>query len=108
MDTVGTSAIGSGGMHASVRLSLGRQTKEIKIPETIFSVYEAKRASEVAPGVGKVTDMAVLNEKGVTFLPETVFKALDSIERQKPSLTATELKKLSEACDGAFHEPAKK
>jgi 20S proteasome alpha/beta subunit len=107
MDTVGTSAIGSGGMHASVRLSLGRQTKEIKIPETIFSVYEAKRASEVAPGVGKFTDMAVLNDEGVTFVADAVFKALDSIERQKPPLTAAELKKLSDACGGAFHEPAK-
>jgi Proteasome subunit len=49
MDTVGTSAIGSGGLHASVRLNLGRQTREINLSETIFAVYEAKRASEVAP-----------------------------------------------------------
>ena len=31
MDTVGTSAIGSGGLHASVRLNLGHQTKDINL-----------------------------------------------------------------------------
>ena len=107
MDTVGTSAIGSGGLHASVRLNLGHQTKDINLSETIFAVYEAKRASEVAPGVGKVTDIAVLNSKGVSFVNEGVFKVLDSIERQKPSLNASELKKLKESCEGLHNEPTK-
>jgi hypothetical protein len=100
MDTVGTSAIGSGGLHAAIRLSLGRQARDIGLPETIFNVYEAKRASEVAPGVGKVTDIAVLNGCGVSFVDESVFKILDSIEKQKPSLSAEELEQLEKACEG--------
>jgi hypothetical protein len=107
MDTVGTSAIGSGGLHASVRLNLGRQTREINLAETIFAVYEAKRASEVAPGVGKVTDIAVLNGKGVSFIGDDVFKVLDSIERQKPSLSADELREIDASCEGLRHEPTK-
>jgi hypothetical protein len=107
MDTVGTSAIGSGGLHASVRLNLGRPTREINLPETIFAVYEAKRASEVAPGVGKFTDIAVLNGKGVAFVKDDVFKVLDSIERQKPSLNEDELKKIGDVCKELHNEPTK-
>jgi 20S proteasome alpha/beta subunit len=107
MDIVGFSAIGSGGMHASVRLSLGRQTKGLSIPETIFNVYEAKRASEVAPGVGRITDIAVLSGKTVKFLSEPVFEVLSKIEKERPSLQADDLKRLREVCGDAQNDPAK-
>jgi hypothetical protein len=38
---------------------------------------------------------------------EGVFKVLDSIERQKPSLNEDELKKLGEACKEFHNEPTK-
>jgi 20S proteasome alpha/beta subunit len=100
LDLVGFSAIGSGGMHALVRLSLGRQRKELSIPETVFNVYEAKKASEVAPGVGKVTDIAVLKGKTVKFLNDDVFKILDAIDREKPPLAQDDLTNLSNAIEG--------
>ena len=100
LDLVGFSAIGSGGMHALVRLSLGRQRKELSVPETIFNIYEAKKASEVAPGVGKVTDIAVLKGKTVHFLKEDVFDVLDAIDREKPPLAPDDLKKLTAAYGG--------
>ena len=100
MDTVGFCSIGSGGMHASVRLSLGRQSKELSVPETIFNVYEAKRASEVAPGVGKVTDIAVLSSKATKFLDQRVLDVLGKIERERPSLEPRDLDSLR----GAYEE----
>jgi 20S proteasome alpha/beta subunit len=107
MDIVGFSAIGSGGMHASVRLSLGHQTKELSIPETIFNVYEAKRASEVAPGVGKFTDVAILSGKAIKFLSEPMFEVLSKIEKERPSLQADDLKRLREVYENTPDEPAK-
>jgi 20S proteasome alpha/beta subunit len=55
LDKLGYAAIGSGGIHATTRLSLGSQTRDSGLAETVYRVYEAKRAAEVAPGVGPET-----------------------------------------------------
>lgn len=61
LDKLGYGATGSGGIHAVSTLNLCGQTRSHDLIETIFSVYSAKRAAEVAPGVGaKFTDLAVL------------------------------------------------
>jgi hypothetical protein len=59
-DKLGYAAIGSGGIHATMRLSLGAHTRNIPFVETLYAVYDAKRASEVAPGVGQQTDISVV------------------------------------------------
>ena len=56
-DKLGHAAIGSGGIHANMRLALGAQTSHSTLADTLYRVYEAKRASEVAPGVGQATDI---------------------------------------------------
>jgi hypothetical protein len=43
----------------------------------------------------------------VSFINENVFKVLDSIEKQKPSLNVEELQKLRQACEEFHNEPAK-
>jgi 20S proteasome alpha/beta subunit len=98
MDTVGYAAIGSGGMHAAIRLSLGRQSTAINLPETVGNVYEAKIASEAAPGVGKVTDIAVVNASGVQFFEDDAFNVLAEIHKERPSLNADDLEKLRKVC----------
>ena len=80
-----------------VRLALGHQTRELSIAETIFNVYEAKKASEVAPGVGKVTDIVILSGKAINFLTEPVFEVLSEISKERPTLEAADMKKLSQA-----------
>jgi len=102
LDTVGYTAIGSGGLHAAVRVSLAQHTKATPLVETVYSVYEAKRASEVAPGVGKLTDMAILKD-GATFeVPEQLFKVLEEIHKERPALSTAEQARLKEACDDCF------
>lgn len=108
MDTVGSSAIGSGGMHAAIRLSLARQAKDVTLSETIHNVYEAKIASEGAPGVGKVTDMAVLNAKGVTFIKDPVFEVLAAIHKERPALSDDDVAKLNASCKEYGDEQAPK
>jgi 20S proteasome alpha/beta subunit len=60
-DKLGYAAIGSGGQHALTSLHLGGHTANLSLDNTLFSVYTAKRASEVAPGVGHETNMAVIS-----------------------------------------------
>ena len=65
LDKLGYAASGSGGMHATTRLSLGSQTRESGLAETVYRVYEAKKAAEVAPGVGTETDLAIVEADAI-------------------------------------------
>jgi 20S proteasome alpha/beta subunit len=97
--TTGFGAIGSGGVHAGVRMSLGQHTKDASLTDTLYNVYEAKRASEVAPGVGKLTDLAVIQDGKIFFADKKLFEALESAHKEKPALSTKEQHALKEACD---------
>jgi ATP-dependent protease HslVU (ClpYQ) peptidase subunit len=97
LNTTGFAAIGTGGLHAGVRMSLAQHTKDASLVETIYNVYEAKRAAEVAPGVGKLTDLAVITNGAVKTAEKSLLDTLDQLH--KPTLSVPELKRLREACD---------
>jgi 20S proteasome alpha/beta subunit len=97
--TTGFGAIGSGAVHAGVRLSLGQHTQAASLVDTIYNVYEAKRASEVAPGVGKLTDLAVIRDGKIFFADADFFKALEKAHKEKPALSPAEQAHIKEACD---------
>ena len=99
METMGYGAVGSGGLHAAVRLSLGQQNKIAPILETVYNVYEAKKAAEVAPGVGKLTDLAIIKSGKVSFAETALLEVLEKAHKEKPSLTQTEQDELKKACD---------
>jgi len=88
-DKLGYQAIGTGGSHANILLSLTGQHRELSVPETVFNVYAAKVNAEVAPGVGPSTDMAVITESGTEFLTgdfiERLKNAQGKIKGQSPA-----------------------
>lgn len=90
VDTMGFAAIGSGGLHAAIRMTLGQHTKSASLADAIYGVYEAKKASEVAPGVGKLTDMAVVRNGQIRFADPQLFAKLDSVRKERPTLTDEE------------------
>ena len=63
MDKLGYATIGSGSIHALIWLQLSRQTRQTDVLTTLLDVYSAKRVSEVAPGVGKETDIAIIDDE---------------------------------------------
>jgi hypothetical protein len=68
LDKLGYSAIRSGANHALIRLSLLGQNTKLDLKSTVVNVCEAKRISELAPGVGRRTSIAVIDgSKGKTF-----------------------------------------
>ena len=99
VDTMGFAAIGSGGLHAAIRMTLGEHTKSATLADAINSVYEAKKASEVAPGVGKLTDMAVIRNGQIKFADPRLFAILDSARKERPTSTDEERISLQKACD---------
>lgn len=98
LQKLGHAAIGSGGIHALTRLSLVAQHRARSLSETLADVYSAKRAAEVAPGVGDATDMAVIDVSRVVWqCPREVIDELEKIHRSmtatlKPDLTALKSK----------------
>ncbi len=100
LDTTGYAAIGTGGLHAAVRLSLGQQNKDASLVDTIYNVYESKKASEVAPGVGKLTDMAVIKNGAIHFAQESLFELLEKVRKERPSLSGNEQAEIQRVCDG--------
>lgn len=66
---------------------------------TVHNVYEAKKAADVAPGVGKLTDMAIIKDGKVCFMTPDMFKILDEAHKEKPVPSAAEQEKIKGVCD---------
>jgi len=69
-DTLGYYAIGSGETHVLSFLILNEYTPDLNIEEAKKLVFEAKKLAQVAPGVGKNTDMVIIKKTGITEIPE--------------------------------------
>jgi len=89
-DKLGHASIGSGALHAAMSLSLSKQTPRVPLIETLFSVYSAKRAAEVAPGVGQATEMVVISVDATWSCPTKLIDALsrkyaETVAKEKPN-----------------------
>jgi len=56
-DVIGFAAIGIGARHAESQFMLGKHSWQLPLADTALLTYAAKKRSEIAPGVGKATDM---------------------------------------------------
>ena len=90
-DTVGCSAIGSGGVHANVRLALGRHGVDVSLSETIYAVYQAKTAAEAAPGVGKMSDVAIVRRGSTRFLTSQELSRMDQLRSAMPAVASADI-----------------
>jgi len=83
---IGFRAIGSGWLHAMQSMIGFGHTAERSLHETVFSVYASKRRAEVAPGVGRDTDVAVIVPGGVKFVAPSILEQLAGLyeEYQRP------------------------
>jgi hypothetical protein len=77
-DSIGFCCIGSGGKHARSEFILGNHSRFDRLEHTLLLAYTAKRRAEKAPGVGRETDMFVIEPRGRRFLN---YAELQSLER---------------------------
>lgn len=92
LDKLGYSAIGSGANHALIRLSLLGQNTKLGLKNTLVNAYEAKGISELAPGVGKRTSIAIIDGVGkkTFFLSDSLLDELYEIrEKSHGSIEAS-------------------
>lgn len=78
-DIIGYAAVGSGAIHAVQSMIGFGHSAAADYHETVFRVYASKRRSEVAPGVGRDTDMAVISSGGVHWLTPDELEQLSTI-----------------------------
>jgi 20S proteasome alpha/beta subunit len=60
LDRIGFASVGIGQRHAESQFMFAGYTPSWKFPEALYLTYAAKRRAEVAPGVGRYTDLAVI------------------------------------------------
>ncbi len=95
LDKLGYGAIGSGAIHATTRLSLGARTRDTSLADTLRLVYAAKKASEVAPGVGNQTDIAIVHHDRTEQCSRRVVEELQRLFNESASRMAPTLNGLS-------------
>lgn len=83
-DSIGFSSIGSGSRHAESQFMLSGHSPYSAMAETLLLTYMAKKRSEVAPGVGKGTDMFAIGPTLSSFamldrIKDFDMKAIDQI-----------------------------
>ncbi len=99
-DMLGFMAIGSGGLHAAVSLSLAGQTKTTPFAETVLNIYKAKKAAEVAPGVGRRTDMVILRNDKINIAGTKLFEALETYcQKPQQAISKSERSDIEKACN---------
>lgn len=85
-DSLGFNAIGIGQDHAVLSLIDNKYTIKMDLNEATYLVYEAKRRSEIAPGVGSETDVFVIKDEKIIELSKEKIKDIEKIyeKRVKP------------------------
>jgi len=75
LNDVGFAAVGIGAWHAKSRLMQAGYRNSFSYGAALTAVYAAKKAAEVAPGVGAATDMHLIFREGAEqIVPETLGK----------------------------------
>jgi hypothetical protein len=78
-DDVGFAAIGVGAWHARSRLMQFGYVNTLPVVRALALAYTAKKAAEVAPGVGKTTDIHIIFRTGVETLLPAIQTKLDEL-----------------------------
>jgi 20S proteasome alpha/beta subunit len=90
-DVIGYAAIGSGTIHALQAFIGFGHSASAGYHQTVFRAYAAKRRAEVAPGVGRDTDMAVVSDAGIHRLTEGELEQLRNMYKSFEASTSLAL-----------------
>jgi hypothetical protein len=85
-DSIGFAVVGSGTPHAFSKFTYYDYTSKFNKKEALPLVYLAKRSSERAPGVGRATDLAIINASGITSFSEEDIAQFDEVYQEEKTL----------------------
>ncbi len=78
-DMVAHAYAGMGNRHVEGVFAWYRYTRAYKLNEALWVAFEAKKRSEAAGGVGKMTDAFIINRDGIAQLSAATIQGLDGI-----------------------------
>jgi hypothetical protein len=88
-DKLGFASIGIGSYHANSHFMFAKYSREEKESKALLTIHQAKKKSEVSPGVGKDTDMCLIGPQKGTFtlitkppFPTDIVKDLDDFYKK--------------------------
>jgi 20S proteasome alpha/beta subunit len=84
-DALGFRAIGSGEHHAETFLIEKNYNISFSLKKALYLIYEAKKISEKAPGVGKLTDIVIIDHNGIKEVKKETLERLEELRKQKNS-----------------------
>jgi len=76
-DDIGYTAIGSGEYHAIRSFIESNYSVDFPLEKALYVVYEAKKYAECAPGVGKETELVIIDKNGIFKINNIVKNALN-------------------------------
>jgi len=92
-DRIGYVAIGSGEIHAIQSLIGFGQSHSQPIAETVFRVMSSKQRAELAPGVGRETDLVVISASGPRLITAESLREVDELCAKASAETDASLQK---------------
>ena len=76
-DNLGYCCEGIGDRHADNVFAWYRYTQAIPLNEAIFIAFEAKKRAEMAGGVGKATDIHIIDDQGIRLMSQETVRHLE-------------------------------
>jgi len=76
-DAIGFCSVGSGARQFESLFMSSRYDTSWRLPDALLLMYTAKKKAEASPGVGCLTDMCIIDDKGFRLLEKETVDALD-------------------------------
>lgn len=109
MDTPGWAAIGSGRAHIDSEFTVERYQSAWSVERALLLMFTAKRRAEAAPGVGRTTDVSVINDSGFDFVRDTIVAGVEQANSElveaERATRASMMDRMLEIVERAIAEP---
>lgn len=79
---IGYNAVGSGASHVAIKFALDCLHPKTPLADVLLAVYGAKKAAEVAPGVGQETEIKVLSAGDIWTVPPDLMDVLKTVHNE--------------------------
>lgn len=96
--------VGDGAAAAELSLHRRKQSRFVKLPATLYNVYEAKKLSEIARSVGSTTDMLVIKPGSSRWVNGESIAALDAYFDRYGPQSVGDLGMVSDPGKDVFYE----
>ena len=110
-DHVGFAAIGAGYWHANSQMMSFSHSPQSGLADTLLNVFSSKKRAEIAPGVGKATDMYIVTSLGSSntlrdSVAQELEKRYEDERRRQQRVANTSRQKINAFVQGILDEPA--